>query len=119
MVMLTNSLWPPCALPTAAFHTTTPVPAGPAFGEESRSSLIRRHARIRFRLRKHLIGSHVRRSRRQHLLFPINQIARIETRQLKSMPMRNRIGRTSLHTIPAKYAPIVIDVVDAGVAFGA
>src|SRR5450759_2018947 len=119
MVMLTNSLWPPCALPTAAFHTTTPVPAGPAFGEESRSSLISRHARIRFRLRKNLIGSHVRRSRGQHLFFAVNQIAGIETCQLKSMAMRDRIGGASLHAIPAKYASIVVDVVDAGVALGA
>ena len=35
------------------------------------------------------------------------------------MAMRNCIGRTSLHTIPTKYASIIVDVVDAGVAFGA
>src|SRR5580704_5170275 len=35
------------------------------------------------------------------------------------MPMRNRVGRTSLHAIPAKNTSIVIDVVDFGVAFGA
>src|SRR5208282_4576330 len=55
----------------------------------------------------------------QHLFFPVNQIACAESRQLKSMAMRNRIGRTSLHTIPAKYTAIVVDVVDAGVALGA
>src|SRR4029077_6547601 len=92
---------------------------GPAFGRKSRSSLIPDYARIRFRLRKHLIGSHMRRSRRQHLFFPVNQIARIETRQFKSMPMRDRIGRTSFHTIATKYTSIIVDVVDAGVAFGA
>src|ERR1700704_5744884 len=61
----------------------------------------------------------MRRSRRQHLFFAINQIARIETRQLKSMTMRNRIGRTSLHTIATKYTSIIVDVVDLSVAFGA
>ena len=61
----------------------------------------------------------MRRGRRQHLFFTINEIARIETRQLKSMPMRNRIGRTSLHTIAAKYTSIIVDVVDLSVAFGA
>src|SRR5258706_860636 len=35
------------------------------------------------------------------------------------MPMRNRVSRTSLHAIPAKYTSIVINVVDFGVAFGA
>src|SRR5579872_7413812 len=35
------------------------------------------------------------------------------------MPVRNRVGRTSLHTIPTKNAPVVIDVVDFGVALGA
>ena len=61
----------------------------------------------------------MRRSRRQHLFFAIDQIARIETRQLESMAMRNRIGGTGLHTIPTKYTSIIVDVVDAGVAFGA
>src|SRR6266404_6862057 len=61
----------------------------------------------------------MRRSRRQHLFFAVDQIARIETRQLESMAMRNRIGRTSFHTIPTKYTSIIVDVVDAGVAFGA
>src|ERR1035437_980490 len=99
-------------------HTTTPAPQGTGAWQNSRSSLTLRHARIRFRLRKHLIGSHMRRSRRQHLFFPVNQIARIETRQLNPMSMRNRIRRTSLHTIPTKYTSIVVDVVDTGVAFG-
>jgi len=35
------------------------------------------------------------------------------------MPMRNRVGRTSLHAIPAKDTTVVIDVVDLGVALGA
>jgi hypothetical protein len=92
---------------------------GPAFGEESLSLLTSRHARVRFRLRKHLIGSHMRWSRGQHLFFAVNQIAGVETGQLKTMTMGNRIGGTRLHTIPAKYTSIVIDVVDTSVTFGA
>ncbi len=59
------------------------------------------------------------RSRSQHLLFTINQIARIERSQLKSMSMRNRIGRTGLHAITTKYTSIIVNVVDMGVTFGA
>src|SRR5271155_4400812 len=55
----------------------------------------------------------------QHLLFAVNQIARIKRSQLKPMPMRNCIGRASLHTIPTEDTTVVIDVVDFGVAFGA
>src|SRR5208337_588060 len=105
--------------PTTAFHTTTPVLVDRRVVENFRNSLIPGHARIRFRLCKHLIGSHVRRSRRQHLLFAVNQITGIETCQLKSMAVRNRIRRTSLYAIAAKYASIVVDVVDMSVAFGA
>src|ERR1700675_267813 len=61
----------------------------------------------------------MRRGRRQHLFFAVNQIARIETRQLESMPMRNRISRTSFYTIAAKYTSIIVDVVHASVTFGA
>ena len=35
------------------------------------------------------------------------------------MTMRDGIGRTSLHTIAAKYTSIIVDVVDLSVAFGA
>src|SRR5260370_3220656 len=100
-------------------YTTTPAPAGPAFGRKFRSSLVPSHARVRFRLRKYLTGSHVRRRRRQHLFFPVNQIARTKTRQLESMAMGNRVGGASLHTVTAKYASIVVDVVDASVALSA
>jgi hypothetical protein len=55
----------------------------------------------------------------QHLLLTVNQIARIEGGELKPMPMRNRVRRTSLHAIPTKDTSIVIDVVDLGVALGA
>ena len=56
---------------------------------------------------------------RQHLLFAINQIPRVERGNLKPVPMRNRISRTSLHTIPTKNTSVVIDGIDLGVAFGA
>src|ERR1022692_4670580 len=35
------------------------------------------------------------------------------------MPMRNRIRRASLHTVSAKNTPVIVYVVDLGVAFGA
>ena len=53
------------------------------------------------------------------MLLTVNQIARAKRRQLKAVPMCNRIRRASFHTIPAKDTSIVIDVVDLRVAFGA
>ncbi len=79
---------------------------------------LRRSPAIHIRLIEHHVISHVRRPRSQHLLLAINQSARIKRRQLKAMPMRNRVGRASLHAIPAKNTPVVIDVVDLGVALG-
>src|SRR5882762_761945 len=35
------------------------------------------------------------------------------------MPMRDRVGRASLHAIPTKNTPVVVDDVFLGVAFGA
>src|SRR5580704_3235789 len=55
----------------------------------------------------------------QHLLFAIDQPAGIKTGNFKTMPMRNSVRRTSLHTVPTKYTSIVIDIIDAGVALGA
>lgn len=55
----------------------------------------------------------------QHLLLAVHQIARIKRRELKSMPMRNSVGGTSLHAIPAKDTSIVVDIVNLGVTFGA
>jgi len=80
---------------------------------------LRRSPAIHIGLIKYDVLSHMRWPGRQHLLFPVNQITRIKRSQLKPMPMRNRISRASLHTIPAKDTSIVIDVVDFGVAFGA
>ena len=61
----------------------------------------------------------MRRLRCQQLFFAINQICSVERRQLKSVPVCDRIRRTRLHAIPAKNAPVVIDVVDLGVALPA
>jgi hypothetical protein len=55
----------------------------------------------------------------QHLLLAVNQIACIKCRQLKPMSVRNRIGWTSLDAISAKDTPVIVDVIDLGVAFGA
>jgi len=68
---------------------------------------------------EHDIGSHMRRPGSQHLLLAVHQIAGVKGRQLKPMPMRNRVGRASFHAVPAKNTSIVINVVDLGVTFGA
>src|SRR4029077_4731334 len=65
------------------------------------------------------VGPHVRWRGRQHLLLAINQVGRIERRQFKSVPVRNRIGRASFHAISAEDAPVVVDVVDLRISFGA
>ena len=56
---------------------------------------------------------------RQHLLLAIDQVAGIEARDFKAVPVSNGVRRTSLHAISAKNTSVVIDVVDLGVAFGA
>jgi len=105
---------------TDRLDTKTPVRWGTGVWLKNLESLLTLpYARVRFRLRKYLIGSHVRWSRRQHLFFAINQIAGVEACQLKSMAMRNRIGWASFDTVAAKDTSVVIDVVDVGVAFGA
>src|ERR1700678_4083532 len=76
-----------------------------------------RSSTIHVSLIKHNIRSHVRRTGSQHLLLAVNQIAGVKRGQLKSVPVRNRIRRASLHAIPAKNTTVVIDVVDSGVAF--
>src|SRR5271155_4775087 len=100
-------------------------PRGPACHRHRNSETLtprhhlRRSPAIHIRLIKYDVLSHMRRPGRQHLLFPVNQIARIKRSQLKPMPMRNRISRASLHTVSTKNTPVVIDVVDFGVALGA
>src|SRR5438874_1025096 len=58
-------------------------------------------------------------SRSQQLLFPINQIRRVEGCQFKSMPVSNGVRRAGLNTVSAKNATVVIDVVNLGVTFSA
>jgi hypothetical protein len=55
----------------------------------------------------------------QHLLLAVNQIGDVEGRQLKPMPVRDRVSRASFHAIPAEDTSIVIYVVDPGVTLGA
>src|SRR5690348_13868375 len=55
----------------------------------------------------------------QQLLFTIDQPGCVESRDFKSMPMRDCVRRTGLDTIAAKNAAVVIDVIDLGVALGA
>src|SRR5208283_237356 len=82
----------------ALYKNAGPV-EGPAFGEESLSSLSPRHACIRLRLREHLIGSHVRWSRRLNLgsvrCFPPLLC------RCNSPDKRQRIGNR-LHTFPVR-----------------
>src|SRR5271168_5005470 len=100
-------------------------PRGPACHRHRNSETLtprhhlRRSPAIHIRLIKYDVLTHVRWPGRQHLLFAVNQIAGIKSSQLKPMPMRNRVRRASLHTIPAKDTSIVVDVVDFGVALGA
>src|SRR6266404_3221363 len=62
-----------------------------------------------------LVGPH----RRQHLLFAIDKVCGIQRGNLKSVPVGDRVGRTSLHAVSAEDAAVVIDVIDLGVALGA
>jgi hypothetical protein len=80
---------------------------------------LRRSPTIHVGLIEHNVRSHVCWPGGQHLLLAVNQIAGAKRRQLKPVPMRNRVGRASLHAIPAKDTTVVIDVVDLGVTFGA
>jgi hypothetical protein len=84
----------------------------------SRSNLRRRTADY-FCSVEHRIRSQVRWPRGQQLLFAVNQVRGVERRQLKSVPVRNRIRRTCLDTVSAKDTAVVINVVNLGVALGA
>src|SRR3981081_1767346 len=89
----------------------------------SRDSAPRHHLRRRPAIYVGLVEYHVRPHMcwpgGQHLLLAVNQIADIERRQLKPMPVCDRISRTSFHAIPAEDTSIVIYVVDLGVPLGA
>src|SRR3979411_1025001 len=89
----------------------------------SRDSAPRHHLRRRPAIYVGLVEYHVRPHvcwpGGQHLLLAVNQIADIKRRQLKPMPVRDRISRASFHAIPAEDTSIVIYVVDSGVPLGA
>jgi hypothetical protein len=65
---------------------------------------------------EYYVRTHMRRPGSEHLLFSVNQVARAESRQLKAVPMRDRIGGASLYAVSAKNASVVIDVVNLRVA---
>jgi hypothetical protein len=103
-------------------HAQNAGPQGPACAKPATETLtprnhLLRSAAIHVGLIEYDVVSHMCWPGGQHLLLAVNQIARIKRRELKSMPVRNRIGRASLHAISAKNAPVVIDVVGFGVAF--
>src|SRR5205807_1000502 len=64
---------------------------------------------------EHRVRSQMCRPCRQQLLFPINQIRSIESREFKSMPVGNGVRRASLNTVSTKNAAVVVNVVDLGV----
>src|SRR6185312_1907078 len=72
-----------------------------------------------FHLIEYRIGPDVRWDGRQHLFFAIYQIAGIEGSQLKSVAVRDGVGRAGFHAISAKDAAVVINVVNLGIALGA
>src|SRR4029077_10436579 len=98
-------------------------PACHSLSNSSRSLTPRHHLRRRSTIHVGLIEydvrAHVCWPGGQHLLLPVNQIGSVERSQLKSMPVRNRVSRASLHAVPAKDTSIVIDVVDASIALSA
>src|SRR5262249_25562003 len=65
------------------------------------------------------VGPHVGRHRREHLLLAIYETAGIERCYFKSMTVCDGVRRAGFYTVPTEYAPIVVDVINLGVAFGA
>src|SRR3954469_22572576 len=61
-----------------------------------------------------LMGPH----RRQHLLFSIHQVRCVQSGDLESVTVGDRVGRASLDAISAEDAAVVIDVIDLRVALG-
>ncbi len=55
----------------------------------------------------------------EQLLFAVDQVSRVHRRQLEAMAVGNGVGRTSLDTVAAENAAVVVDVVDLGVTFRA
>src|SRR5438477_6638261 len=65
------------------------------------------------------VGSHVCWPRGQHLLLAHDKIGSVKGRQLKAVPVRNRIRGTRLDTISTENAAVVVDIVNLGVTLGA
>src|SRR5258705_13395451 len=59
-----------------------------------------------FRGVEHGIRSQMRRLGRQHLLFAVHQIRRVEARQLESVAVGDGVGRARLHAVSAKNAAV-------------
>ena len=57
----------------------------------------------------------MRRLGRQHLLFPVNQVAGVEGGDFEPVTVGDGIGGTGLHAIAAEDTPVVVDVIDLGV----
>jgi hypothetical protein len=79
------------------------------------------HCRRAFRhlsLIEHRIGSHVCWPGGQHLLFTVDQVAGVEACDFETVSVSNRVGGTSLDAVPAENTPVVVDVVNLGVALG-
>src|ERR1041385_7146973 len=60
----------------------------------------------------------MRRTRRQQLLFAIDQVRGVERGQFESMSVRNGVGGTGLNAVSAKNAAVVVNVIDLGVTLG-
>jgi len=55
----------------------------------------------------------------QHHLLAVDQIGSVESCQLKSVAMGDRVGRAGLDTISAENTAVIVDVIDLGVTLGA
>jgi len=58
----------------------------------------------------------VRWPRGQHLFFAVDQVAGVKARNFEAVPVGDRIRGTSLDTVSAEDASIVVDVINLGVA---
>src|SRR5258708_17680247 len=72
-----------------------------------------------FRGVEHRIRSQMRRLGRQHLLFAVDQIRRVEARQFESVAVGDGVGWARLYAIPAENTAVVVNVVNLGIALGA
>src|SRR4051812_47860666 len=65
------------------------------------------------------VGSHMCWPGGQHLLLAIDKIGSVERCQFEPVAVRDGVRGAGLDAVSAKYAAVVIDVVDLSVAFGA